>query len=217
MKKLKLSQAEIDKLVVVDRRVVKATVEGVGFNDSLFQPSIKGKVVWQYELWKGLISRTCDSKHRQGRPSYRDVTCCSEWLSFSNFVEWVNKEVDYKGKPVNLELDKDILIQGNRVYSPHTCCFVPPQINSLFCATGAKRGEYPVGVAFNRTGGRLSVSLGCDGERRYLGLYDTPEEAFAVYKAAKEAHVKVVADRYKEVLKPEVYNALMSWEVDIFS
>lgn len=217
MRKLKLSQAEIDKLVVVERRVVRATVCRVGYNDSLFQPSIKGKVVWQYELWKGLIKRTCDNKHRQGRPSYQDVTCCSEWLSFSNFVEWVNKEVDYKGKPVNLELDKDLIIRGNRVYSPATCSFVPQEVNKLLSSGKASRGKYPVGVVFNRTGGRLSVSLGCDGEKRYLGLYDTPEEAFAVYKAAKEAHVKVVADRYKEVLKPEVYNALMAWEVDIFS
>ena len=128
MRKLKVSQAEIDKLVVVERMVVKATVFKVGYNDSLFQSSIKGKAVWQYELWKGLVQRTCDSKHRQGRPSYRDVTCCSEWLSFSNFVEWVNKEVDYRGKPVNLELDKDLIIKGNKIYSPATCSFVPQEV-----------------------------------------------------------------------------------------
>ena len=217
MRKLKLSLAEIDKLVVVERRVVKATVEGVGFNDSLFQPSIKGKVVWQYELWKSMLKRCHSERLKKVKPHYRDVTCYNEWLSFSSFVMWVNKEADYKGKPTDLELDKDIIVKGNRVYSPDTCSFVPQEVNKPLSSGKACRGKYPVGVVFNRTGGRLSVSLGCDGEKRYLGLYDTPEEAFAVYKVAKEAHVKVVADRYKDVLKPEVYNALMSWEVDILS
>lgn len=28
-------------------------------------------------------------------------------------------------------LDKDILLKGNKVYSPETCAFVPAKINSL--------------------------------------------------------------------------------------
>lgn len=217
MKKLKLSQAEIDKLVTVERRVVKATVEGVGFNDSLFQPSIKGKVVWQYELWKSMLKRCHSERLKRARPHYKDVTCCIEWLSFSNFVEWVNKEVNYNGKPIGFELDKDLIIKGNRVYSPEACSFVPPDLNKLLCSRKSLRGNYPIGVTFNKTGGRYAASMNCWATDVFLGLYDTPEEAFLAYKTAKESYVKQVAVRYQGVIKPTLFNALMVWEVDIFS
>ena len=215
MRKLKLSQAEIDKLVVVERRVVKPTSFGVGYSDSLFQPSIGGKVVWQYALWKAVLARCFPNKTRAGKPTYQDVTCCDEWLSFSNFVEWVNKEVDYKGKPVNLELDKDILAIGNKVYSKDTCCFVPPQINMLFCTAGAKRGKHPIGVI--EVKGRFVAGLNMYGRKVNVGSYDTPERAFQAYKIAKESHVKSMALQYKDVLRPDVFDALMVWQVDIFS
>ena len=215
MRKLKLSQAEIDKLVVVERRVVKATVHGVGLLDVDFVTKTSGASVWQHELWRGMLKR-CFSKGAYIKtPTYVDVTVCDEWLSFGNFLEWVNKEVECKGKPVGMQLDKDILIQDNRVYSPHTCCFVPPQINSLLCATGAKRGKHPIGVI--EVKGRFVARLKMYGRKVNVGSYDTPERAFQAYKIAKESHVKSMALQYKDVLRPEVYNALMSWEADIFS
>ena len=215
MKKLKLSQAEIDKLVVVERRVVKATVEGVGLLDVDFVTRISGARVWQLVLWRGMLKRCFSKDAYIKNPTYADVTVCDEWLSFANFIEWCNKEVGYKGKPVGLELDKDILAIGNKVYSKDTCCFVPHQINMLFCTAGAKRGEHPIGVI--EVKGRFVARLKMYGRKVNVGSYDTPERAFQAYKIAKEAHVKVVADRYKEVLKPDVYAALMSWEADIFS
>lgn len=46
---------------------------------------------------------------------------------FSNFAEWFDKH-----HVEGWELDKDILVSGNRTYSPETCCFVPHEINVLF-------------------------------------------------------------------------------------
>ena len=215
MKKLKLSQAEIDKLVVVERRAVKATVHGVGLLDVDFVTRISGASVWQHELWRGMLKR-CFSKHTYIKdPTYVDVTVCDEWLSFANFIEWCNKEVGYKGKPVGLELDKDILAIGNKVYSKDTCCFVPHQINSLFCAAGAKRGKHPIGV--KEVKGRFVARLKMYGRKVNVGSYDTPERAFQAYKIAKESHVKSMALQYKDVLRPDVFDALMVWQVDIFS
>lgn len=215
MKKLKLSQAEIDKLVVVERRVVKATVHGVGLLDVDFVTKISGASVWQLELWRGMLKRCFSKGAYIKNPTYVDVTVCDEWLSFANFIEWCNKEVGYKGKPVGLELDKDILAIGNKVYSKDTCCFVPPQINLLFCATGAKRGKYPIGVI--EVKGRFVARLKMYGRKVNVGGYDTPERAFQAYKIAKEAHVKSMALQYKDVLRPDVFDALMAWQVDIFS
>ena len=213
MKKLKLTQAEIDKLVVVERVAVLPTVYGVGCNDVQFQIKIDRKNIWQYQLWKSMMGRCFDAKYKQRRPTYEDATCCDEWLSFGNFVEWVNKEVGYSGKPEGTELDKDILVKGNKIYSPEACSFVPTAVNSLLNDNGAGRGEYPVGVCFDKCRSKFKVQMRCFGKMKYLGRYDTIEDAAFTYKTAKEAQIKIVATQYRGVLKPAVFESLMNWEI----
>lgn len=213
MKKFKLTQAEIDKLVTVDRIDVKPTVYGVGSNDVDFQITIEGKIIWQYKLWTGVLERCFDNKFKQCHPTYENITCCDEWLSFSNFLEWVNKEVDHIGRPYKMELDKDIISKGNQIYSPDVCSLVPTAVNLLLTDSAAARGDYPIGVCFDKRVGKYIARLRCFGEMKYLGYYTTPEEAFVAYKIAKEAQIKAVANQYKGVLKPAVYESLMSWEI----
>ena len=215
MKKLKLTQTEIDGLVTVDRVLVNPTVCGVGCNDVAFQMNIDRKDIWQYKLWQNMLKRCFDAKYKQHRPTYENVTCCDEWLSFANFFEWVNKEVGYKGKPVGSELDKDIIVKGNKTYSPEFCSFVPTAVNSLLTDSGATRGEFPVGVCFVKGRGKFKTRLNCFGMEKHLGYYTTIEDAVFAYKVAKEAQIKVVAMQYKDVLKPAVFESLMGWELNI--
>ena len=48
----------------------------------------------------------------------------------------------------NKEVDKDLLIPGNKVYGPDTCLMVRPIVNSWFKPNAAK-GELPRGVSWN--------------------------------------------------------------------
>ena len=50
---------------------------------------------------------------------------------------------------------------------------------------------------------------------KWLGGFDTPEEAFLAYKQAKEAYIKEVANKWKGQIDPKVYEALMNWNVEI--
>jgi len=211
--KLKLTQGQIDGLVVAGRVVVKPTVFGVGFNDVVFRTAIGGKHIWQYSLWVSMLKRCFDAKFKQLQPTYEDVTCCDEWLSFANFLGWVNKQVGYKGAPVGFELDKDIIVKGNKIYSPDVCSFVPAAVNSLLNDHGASRGEFPVGVCFDKSRGKFMACLNCFGRQKHLGRYNTIEAASFVYKTAKEAQIKIVATQYKDVLSPAVYESLMNWEI----
>ena len=213
MSRLKLSQKSIDALVFVESVNVPPTVYGVGCNDVQFQIKIDGKIVWQYHLWVNMLQRAFDAKYKQRSPTYEDATCCDEWLSFGNFVEWVNREVGYKGKPEGYCLDKDIIVKGNKTYSPEACSFVPTAVNLLLNDRSNDRGIYPVGVYFDKNVGKYKAYLTCFGKLKHLGLYTTIESASFAYKVAKEAQIKIVATQYKDVLSPAVYESLMNWEI----
>lgn len=101
------------------------------------------------------------------------------------------------------------------MYSPDTCCFVPQEINTLFTKSNAKRGNLPIGV--RKCKRKFMTMCKLSGVVTYLGLYNTIEDAFYVYKKAKEAHIKEVAQKYFDDNKitKRVYDALMRYEVEV--
>ena len=52
-------------------------------------------------------------------------------------------------------------------------------------------------------------------KRKYLGIYDTQEKAFEVYKYYKEKNIKMVADYFREQIPDKLYDALYNYEVEI--
>lgn len=167
-----------------------------------------------YTLWKTVLRRCYWEESFKKSPSYRGCSVCDEWLTLSNFKAWF--ENPKNGYREGYHLDKDVLVKGNRVYSPETCCFLPIELNSLFTSRKYERGEYPIGVTKknNKFQVRLSTHTNPYG---YLGVYDTPEEAFAVYKSAKEQYIKELAKKYfrEGKITERVYDALMKYEVEI--
>lgn len=215
MSKLKLTQFEVDKMAAVERVRAAGRVYGVGVNDVGFVVNQIGGSIWQYRLWIDVIKRSYSHALKERHPTYKDVTCCDEWLSFATFLEWCNKEVGYKGRPAGMQLDKDLIIKGNKTYSPEACSFLPQQVNKLLTNTVTGRGYYPVGVYYHERDGEFRSQLCYAGKQKCLGYCNTPEDAFAAYKVAKEAQIKVVALQYKDVLKPAVFESLMNWEINI--
>lgn len=191
----------------------RSLVFGVGVNDWAGKVEVDGKLIMEYQLWRGMLQRCFDDKLKQNRPTYKDVTCSKEWLSMTPFIEDVSKMKGY-----GLEgwaLDKDILQKGSKLYSKDTCCFVPSEINLLLTKCDKARGEYPVGVNFHKHAGKFRAQLRTNGKQKHLGLFSTPEEAFQAYKTAKEAHIKVVAEKWKHLLDEWVFRALTTYEVVI--
>lgn len=171
-----------------------------------------GKV---YDKWKGVLRRCYCVDNHKTNPSYVGVVVCDEWLNFQNFAAWFNKQtfsesVDEDGKP--FQLDKDILVKGNKIYSPETCCLVPQEVNILLTSSKRVRGIYPLGV--KRDGKNKKYVAGAKATG-YLGLYETVEEAFQAYKVAKERHIKLVAEKWRGLVDEKVYKSLVDWEVEI--
>lgn len=189
------------------RDLMKKVIFGVGVND--YELSTTGLV--SYNRWVKMLQRCYDKEYHVRKPTYIGCSVCEEWKSFVRFKDWF--DANYVDGYV---LDKDILVKGNKVYSPETCCFVPAALNSLLTKRDFHRGSYPIGVQ-KPSRGRFLSSIHINGTTARIGRFDTIEEAFAAYKQAKETHIKEVAQKYYDdgKITKRVYDALMKYEVEI--
>lgn len=189
---------------------------GVGDNDADYAVKIcettsyidgkrKRKFAWTcpfYDKWHCMLRRCFSEKYKVNFPTYKDVTCCGEWLTFSNFKRWMEQQ-DWVGK----QLDKDIIFPDNKVYSPETCAFVSSTTNSFVLASGAARGEHPLGVYWNKKARKFQAQ--CSNpftkKRETLGYFVTPEEAHEVWRKRKYEFAQLVAETETD---PRVIEAL---------
>ncbi len=189
-----------------------------------YEPTVCGVGYWGcnnadshsvvYQKWKNMLIRCYNAKSLQKNATYVDCTVCDEWKNFSNFRYWYEKN-NYGSSALNL--DKDILYKGNKIYGPDNCCIVPSNINTLFLRSDEIRGELPMGVYKEGENGniRYRACMSVDGNRIKLGAFKTPEEAFQKYKEYKEQYIKDTAEKYKDKIPYSVYEAMMNWKIEI--
>jgi len=184
----------------------KRTVCGVGYiGDGVYK--VRENYEWSpiYTRWRQIMQR-CYDKNAKARMAYYDGCYVHpDWHNFQNFAEWFEQQYKEDG----WQVDKDILVVGNREYGPYTCAMVPSIINT---AVSKNRGRVlPQGVSTK--GRRFAARVSSPNGRVHLGTYDTPEEAFEAYKEAKEAYIQGLAEEYKGRIREDVYEALMNFEV----
>lgn len=187
-------------------------IYGVAIND--FEP----ENVWDditkraYKRWLLMLTRCYSDSFHKKYPTYKGCEVCDEWLKFSNYKMWFDKNYA-KG----YQLDKDILVKGNKVYSPDTCCFVPQRINSLFTKPNKSiRKGITLGV-HKRGNGNYQANITINTKGVCLGTYMTENEAINAYKQAKEKFIQEMATKYYKDgrIAEKVYNALMNYKVEI--
>lgn len=191
---------------------VKRTVRGIGYNSGgVYKRSEGNKPTRFYNLWLGLFNRCYADYQLERRPSYKGCTVDERWHDYQEFAKWCD---EHKYSDLGYQLDKDILIKGNKIYSPETCCFVPREINMLFVSAARARGEFPQGVHYYKPLDKYKAIVRINGKHKQLGYHDTPEQAYEVYKREKEAHVKNMADLWFGSIETSVYEALMDWSLE---
>ncbi len=176
-----------------------------------------GNKTMPYIIWHSMLQRCYDPYFINKYLTYKDCIVCEEWHNFQNFAKWYEKNY-YECDNDRMELDKDILIKGNKIYSPKTCVFVPRRINTLFVKNNKNRGEYLIGVYWRNDINKFAVKcsvLNEDKKRIHLGFYDNEEEAFYRYKQFKENYIKQVADEYKDLIPKKLYDAMYKYEIEI--
>lgn len=169
---------------------------GVGVNDADYVVEIKehqgyvnGKQkqrrIWVcpfYRVWGNMLHRGYSDKWKNKHPTYEDCAVCDEWLIFSKFRAWMETQ-DWEGK----QLDKDILVSGNKLYHPAACIFVSGILNKFITERHNDRGEWPIGVSWHKASNRFiaNCSNPFTGERGYIGLFVNPEEAHQAWLERK--------------------------------
>lgn len=166
-----------------------------------------------YTYWNSMICRGFSAEYKEAYPTYVNVTVCDEWLNYQTFANWAVQQIGFGDK--GFVLDKDILLKRNKTYSPDTCVFVPHQINSLLVKADAMRGEWPIGVYFDSKKCKLAACVRINGSNKTLGYFKTAEDAFNAYKVAKEKYIKHMADKHRDSISVEAFNALYNYEVEI--
>lgn len=109
------------------KNAIKRTVFGVGYLDE--GPYIAfnhGEPTKAYYTWANMLKRCYCESSLKARPTYAGCSVCSEWHSFQNFACWF-----YDNYIEGYHLDKDTLVDGNKVYSPDTCVFISHADNNI--------------------------------------------------------------------------------------
>lgn len=164
---------------------IRRLVYGFGVNDAAYSvsPEIGGAQVKDpcYVDWKSALERCYSKKYHLKKPTYICVSMCDEWLSFSSFrAWWLENYVE------DCEIDKDIIGNG-KVYSPDGCLFVPAWLNTFTLDARASRGEWPIGVCFDKESGKFMAQC-CNPitrKNKKIGRFKSPLEAHAAWRARK--------------------------------
>ena len=193
----------------------KPTVCHVGYIGKIFDKDSPVSKNIAYKHWAKMLARCYDSTHHKYNfYGAKGVKVCEEWLCFANYEKWFNDNY-YKIPNCDMVVDKDILYKNCKLYSPTTCSIVPSNINNLFCNAKAIRGQLPLGVVYNKKNRNYNTHISKHNKNILLGCFNTPQEAFEVYKTAKEQYIKEMADKYKEYLPQNVYDAMYAYEIEI--
>ena len=183
-------------------------VYGVGINDSetpVYKYVNGKKVICPfYERWKGMLKRCYSEKYQEKQPTYIGCSVCEEWLTFSNFRDWMQSQ-DWECK----DLDKDLLIEGNKVYSPHNCIFVSHKINSFTTDRASSRGDCLIGVHWHNRDGKFQSRCNnpFTGKYEYLGDFTSELAAHKAWKRRKHELALMLAE---EVEYPRLKKALIT-------
>ena len=190
------------------------SVFGVGVVGTKYLASVNGGNTKEYLLWQGVLQRCCSDDFKKKQQTYKDCEVSKNFKSYEYFYEWCHKQIGFGNE--GWQLDKDLLIKGNKVYSESTCVFIPNEINTLLTKRTASRGEYLIGVCWDKAKNAFKAQVRKNkGKQEHLGLFKTEIEAFNAYKEAKESFIKEQAEKWKGKIDPRAYEALMNYTVEI--
>lgn len=164
----------------------------------------------EVNMWNMLIRRCYCPKIKSKQLCYKNTSMSDFFLNFQNFMGWAATQKNSFKR--GFELDKDLLVKGNQVYSENTCVFIPKEINIAISRKILKDGDLPQGVR-RKDSGKYSARCYYDGKENHIGVFVTIEEASNAYKIVKKQQIVRLAEKWREDIEANAYFALLDFEV----
>ena len=124
-------------------------------------------------------------------------------MDFQNFAKWAEENF-IEG----YELDKDLLVPGNKKYSPETCVYIPQRLNSFLTNIKSDNTSGYVGVSKKSDRTKWAANIKIEGKTTHLGMFTTAEEASIAYQEARVIESNKLKELYKDVLPSNVLNQI---------
>jgi hypothetical protein len=172
-------------------------IQGVGVNDADYvvnKTDSQGRRVRCpfYVKWAAMLERCYSESFHKTNPSYVGCSAHPNWHLFSNFKRWMEQQ-DWEGK----QLDKDLLIINNKIYSPETCVFVSGAVNNFTLDGGNQKSGLPMGVSLDKSYVPLMYKAQCrsviSGKNETVGRSPNPYIAHKAWLAAKLEQAYILA------------------------
>lgn len=160
----------------------------------------------EYATWQDMLRRCYDGSYLTRNPSYIGCSVHPDWHNFQVFAEWLTSNKFYG---LGYQLDKDLLVEGNRCYSPDACSLIPLELNTLLTSCATARGLHPQGVYFCKSSKKYKAMIRFDAKKTALGLYGSAKEASKVYRLAKSTYIKGKAVEWKGRIDNDVFDSLI--------
>lgn len=197
-----------EKLLYYDKIKLIPKIYNIGYlGIGKYTGGSKNKI---YRTWYNMFQRCYCEKYLKKNKTYIGCSVDERWHNFQVFAEWYEQNYIY-----GFVLDKDILVKGNKIYGPDTCCFVPSQINKLFVNRKTMRTNLPIGVHYNKINNNYNVKLTLFSKTIYGGTYNTIEEAFNKYCEIKKQNIFDVVNVYKDKLPKNIFEAIINYKIEI--
>jgi hypothetical protein len=159
----------------------------------------------EYQAWKDMLKRCYSEKSLAESPRYTECTVSDEWLNFQNYASWYANQPSY-GK--GWHVDKDLLVDGNKIYSPTNCCMLPGPINTALNVKPMTEDKVlPQGIQ-SVNNGKYAVRVRGLKNGSYVGTYTDLEEAISVQNKHKKIRIQELIEEYKYQLDDAVKKAL---------
>jgi len=191
-------------------------VYGVGVKGMKYPTKQNKKHLTEYKVWASMLMRCYSKSQTMRKPCYENCTVSDNFKSYVFFYEWCQEQTGFKKKDESgriWQLDKDLLIKGNKHYSEDACVFIPKEINTVLLARERDRSATGIGNYYDDSAYVVQCSV--KGRQKVLGRFKTQQEALNLYKTFKEGYVKTIAEKWKGVVDDRVYQALINYEVNI--